>query len=119
MSAPTEFHILKVEKKPSKINHVFWYVFFKGDDGKSYRTCLDPANRNFKNWQHIVEPGNVLGGIRLKLYKGRPIIDADSTPKVIRFMDLVKPEPEALPVAKPEPEQAAMFDVPPTKQRIL
>lgn len=106
--ADQEFKILKIEKKPSKINKIFYYIFFKGSDGKSYRTCLDPANRNFQNWQNIMKAGNVLTGIRMKKYMGRDIIDADSLPRVKRYEP--KPAPDADPPI-PEDPQGTMFDL--------
>lgn len=86
---PVEFTILKVSKKPSKINREFYWIFFKGDDGKSYRTCVDPANRNYSNWKEIMQPGYVLKGIRIKFGN---LIDADSRPVVVR-KETWSPEP--------------------------
>lgn len=85
-----QFKVLKIDKKPSKINRVFYYLFFKGDTGKSFRTCLDPANRNFNNWRAFMKVGNVLAGISFKNYKGSWILDADSRPRLVRY----EPMPE-------------------------
>lgn len=62
----------------------FYYVFFKGDDGKSYRTCLSPICGNFKRWQPIIEKVRAGWEIWLdnlvtrKDKDGRLIVDADS-----------------------------------------
>lgn len=56
-------------------------VFFKADDGKSYRTWLDPLNGNFKRWKDLLKVGKVLDGLVVK-YKN--LIDADSFPKEVK-----------------------------------
>ena len=68
--------ITQVSKVPSKYGGHFWYMFFKGEDGKSYKTCISPACRNFERWEQV------LGAIGLKLdklnIKKGNLIDADS-----------------------------------------
>ena len=121
---PTDksFKILKVVKHPSKVNREFYYVFFKGDTGKSFRTALDPANRNFAHWKNLMVVGNVLTGIRFKYYKNSWIIDADSHPKLDHYEPLPKDGVNAAPVKPdpivvPEPVQSTMFDLPPAQSK--
>lgn len=72
--------LLKTEKRVSKFGGNFWYVFFKGEDGKSYRSCLYPACRNFLRWQPFIgKEGVELEGL---IARGR-LIDADSWPKIL------------------------------------
>tara|TARA_R100001530_G_scaffold132744_1_gene105443 strand:+ start:76 stop:273 length:198 start_codon:yes stop_codon:yes gene_type:complete len=47
--------------------------------------------RNFKNWKHIVdnaERGDCIDNLRMKLYKGKEIVDADSIPKLISMDEI-------------------------------
>jgi hypothetical protein len=68
--------ILKWNKKPSAQGSHFYYVFLKGEDGKSYRTCVYPHYNNFSRWQpYIDKTGIWLDNLRLKSEK---LIDADS-----------------------------------------
>ena len=73
-----------VKERDSKYGGKFYYVYFKEyDTGKTYRTCLSPSYRNYKNWtklmnnynDKIVEVENVRANGNL--------IDADSMPKII------------------------------------
>ena len=73
-----------VKERQSKYGGKFYYVYFKEyETGKSYRTCLSPSYRNYKNWtklmnnynDKIVEVENVRANGNL--------IDADSMPKII------------------------------------
>ena len=93
---PKEFTITKVSniisyhtKKP------VFAVFFKGDDGKSYKTWLDPKNGNFKRWGNWLHVGNVLKGIRIK--HGN-LLDADSSPVLAH-----EPNPNAIVKADIQP----------------
>ena len=59
-----------------------YYLFFKGI-GKSYRTVLFDNMRNFKKWNNVInnaKRGDYICNLRIKLYKGKEIIDADSDP---------------------------------------
>ena len=65
----------------SKHGGQIFYVFFKGQ--KSYRTVLFDNMRNFKNWTEVInkaEPGDYITNLKMKLYKGKEIVDADSSP---------------------------------------
>lgn len=101
---PTDksFKILKIVKHPSKVNREFHYVFFKGDTGKSFRSALDPANRNFAHWKNLLKVGNVLTGINLKYYKNSWIVDADSHPRLDHYEPLPSDGKNTAP-AKPDP----------------
>jgi hypothetical protein len=58
----------------------FYYAFFKGEDGKSYRSCLYPQFGNFKRWEPLLNKENViLDGLQLR---GK-LIDADSFPRIV------------------------------------
>ena len=78
----------------SKHGGQIFYVFFKGE--KSYRTVLFDNMRNFKNWTEIInkaQRGDYIANLRTKLYKGKEIIDADSTPILYtakEFMEIQK-----------------------------
>lgn len=77
-------------------------VFFKGDDGKAYRTWLDPANGNYRRWQGLMKVGNVLTGINLK--GSGNLLDADSFPRLVEQPEL-KPET----TVRPEPQQEGLL----------
>jgi hypothetical protein len=73
--------ILKIEKHKSKLSAgEFYYIFFKGDDGHSYKTCIFPECRNYERWKVYIEKnavGTLLSGLMVK--KDR-LFDADSRP---------------------------------------
>ena len=73
-----------LKEMKSRYGGKFYYVYFKEyESGKSYRTCLTPNCRNYKNWSslvnnfkdRVVEVENVRANGHL--------IDADSMPKII------------------------------------
>jgi len=74
----------------------WFHIYFKDNiKNKSYRTALFENMRNFSNWQHIInnaERGDFVDNLKMKTYKGKEIVDADSMPKLItkKFMDEVK-----------------------------
>ena len=71
-----------------------FYVFFRGKEG-SYRTVLFDNMRNFKNWTNILnkaERGDYIANLRMKLYKGKEIVDADSLPKLITQREMYEIE---------------------------
>ena len=66
-----------------------FYIFFKGE--KSYRTVLFDNMRNFKNWTEVLnkaERGDYISNLKMKMYKGKEIVDADSLPKLITQHDM-------------------------------
>lgn len=72
---------IKLVKNPSKFGGYFYYIFFKDENGKSYKTCVGSTFRNFRNWQEIVvelEDNELwLNGLQVK---ADGLIDADSVP---------------------------------------
>ena len=78
----------------SKHGGQIFYVFFKGE--KSYRTVLFDNMRNFKNWTEVInkaERGDYISNLRMKMYKGKEIVDADSNPVLYtsdEYMDIQK-----------------------------
>lgn len=67
---------------------------FKGEDGKSYRSWIDPKNRNFRHWKSIVEDvpvGTLLDGL---VVKNKNLIDADSRPVVESSFSAGSPQEE-------------------------
>jgi len=69
----------------SKHGGKWFHIYFK-DDHKSYRTALFDNMRNFSNWQQIInnaERGDFIDNLKMKIYKGKEIVDADSMPKLI------------------------------------
>lgn len=78
---PTNFQILKVQAQKSRYTQKdVFAVFFKGDDGKSYKTWLDPANGNFRRWEPLMKEDMIITGLKIK--SGR-LIDADSYPRAV------------------------------------
>lgn len=79
---PTHFQILKISKQTSKYTgKPVFAVFFKGSDGLSYRTWIDPGNGNYRRWEGVMKVNTVLTGLKVKA--GR-LIDADSYPQIAR-----------------------------------
>ena len=88
---------VKVSKSyNSKHSGQIFYVFFRGKEG-SYRTVLFDNMRNFKNWNNVLsnaQRGDYISGLRMKLYKGKEIVDADSMPKLIPQREMYEIECE-------------------------
>jgi hypothetical protein len=75
--------ILKIQKHQSKLadkGH-FYYVFFKGEDGLSYKTCLYPKFHNFERWRQVV--GLPIGSVIDVLVQKSNLINADMFPVII------------------------------------
>jgi hypothetical protein len=66
--------IVGVKKHPSNYGGYFCYVFFKTEDGKSFRTCLTPQCGNYSNWRGL-KKGDIVDGL---VIKNKGLIDADS-----------------------------------------
>jgi len=84
--------VIKItELKKSKREGSYFHIFFKGEDGRSYKTMVVPIYRNFKYWQWVINHGvgKWLDGLFLK---ERDIIDADSVPRPVEIK-----EPEIVP----------------------
>lgn len=79
---PTKFQITKISKQMSfHTKREVFAVFFKGDDGRSYKTWLDPLNGNYRRWESVAKVHNVLTGLNLK--GNGNLIDADSYPRLV------------------------------------
>ena len=66
------------EKMKSKYGGDLYYIFFKTEDGKSFKTCVATSMRNFITWKRVIVDkmiGAKLGGLRIK---SGNVIDADS-----------------------------------------
>jgi hypothetical protein len=81
--------ITGIEEKKSYMGDVFYYFFFKMEDGKSARSCVYKKFGNFQRWAPLVtkfralkdgDPAIMLDKLNLK---GR-MVDADS------FFSIVK-----------------------------
>lgn len=80
--------LLDIQKHPSKYEGDFYYLFFKDENGKNYKSCVGDAFRNWKNWSDIIanfDKSNPIWLDGLKL-KGE-LIDADSKPIRISIDD--------------------------------
>lgn len=101
---PTNYQITKVAVTKSRYTKQDVYaVFFKGDDGHSYKTWLDPKNGNFGRWQGLMKVGNVLTGINLK--GNGTLIDADSFPRLVPQKPAEPESVEAEPIKPAENEK--------------
>lgn len=74
--------ITKLEKKPSRYGGFFYYCFMKGDNGKSYYTCLYPKMRNFHRWKKVMKVGITLSNLKLVKNK-KNLINADSKFEIV------------------------------------
>lgn len=75
--------LLNTTQRVSRYGGIFYYAFFKGEDGRSYRTCLYPNCGNFARWRPFLQKKDiVLEGLRTI---GKNLIDADSFPKEILY----------------------------------
>ena len=81
-----KYHTLRFVKlgKKYKSNHGgIWFHIYFNNGSKSYRTALYENMRNFNNWKEIINKanrGDVVTNLRMKTYKEKDIIDADSQP---------------------------------------
>lgn len=85
MSKTITATLQKITRHPSKYGGDFYYLFFKDlEDGKTYRSCVSPSYRNWRNWQEIVEgfdekTSPTFTGLILK----GNLVDADSVPQKV------------------------------------
>jgi len=66
----------------SKYGGKFYYVFFKDNEGKSYRTCIHDKCRNFNKWKSVVESNSNPILDNLNVIK-ETLVDADSNFTII------------------------------------
>jgi len=72
--------LLKTQEQKSRFGGHFFYAFFKGEDGRSYRSCLYPQYGNFSRWRSFIgREGVILEGLNTK----GTMIDADSIPREV------------------------------------
>ena len=76
--------ITKIKNLKSKYGKKFYYVFFKYEAGKNYKTCIYPNMRNYRNnnWFKFLQVGLTLGGLEVVSFNNS-IINADSKPYII------------------------------------
>lgn len=80
--------IVGIQQRPSKFGGIFYYVFFKDiDNSRSYRTCVYPNYRNFRNWKHIIESWSEHTTITLDnlIVRNGIMVDADSVPTIVEI----------------------------------
>jgi hypothetical protein len=71
--------IMKISKTPSKFKGSFYWIFFKSNNGKSYRMPVQSIFRNWRLWKPFCEnPEGAIGVICEGLREKSPdILDAD------------------------------------------
>ena len=80
--------ITSFKEQTSKYGDTFFYVFFKDQNGKSFRSCIYQNMRNFAKWHKILRSGMVLDNLSLK---AKGLIDADSSFQIVGIRNLKKP----------------------------
>jgi len=75
--------LMKVKREKSRYGGHCFGLFFRSDEGKSYRSWLYPFCNNFVKWKLVLESGEGTEIENLKL-KTPHIVDADSEPRIIR-----------------------------------
>jgi len=74
--------VLRITEQPSKQGGIFYYVFLKSEDEKSFKTCLYPNYRNFTTWQPIIALNKTrevwIDNVDTVEKNGETIVDADS-----------------------------------------
>ena len=91
--------ITSFKQQQSKYGDTFFYVFFKDQNGKSFRSCIYQNMRNFAKWKNVLKNGMVLDNLTLK---DKGLIDADSQFHIIGVKDytLLYKKPETQPQPK-------------------
>lgn len=79
--------ILKITLRPCRNgDKKFYYIFFKSEEGESFKTCTSPDFRNYRKWKDIIENnryGIKLGNLRLIRIRCEWFVDADSDFRII------------------------------------
>jgi len=76
--------VTKIDIRKSFQGGFFYYIFFKSDEGKSYKTCIYPRYGNFARWKPIIERWESIKYSIQELWlnglitKSKNLIDADS-----------------------------------------
>ena len=75
--------LMRIDTKPSKFGGIFYYLFWKGEDQKSYRTAVYPQYRNYNRWRDIIDNRKIKRWYKNLAKRGK-IIDADSQPEEVK-----------------------------------
>lgn len=76
--------ITGIKERDSKYGGKFYYVYFKEyETGGSYKTCLSPNYRNYKNWSSLIENFKDKVVEVENVRANGKLIDADCIPKII------------------------------------
>lgn len=93
--------LVKISSTESKIHPGnFYYFYFQGEDGKSYKTMTSEKYNNFARWARLVEAYkknvNKSGAFWIKglRTKGEGLIDADSPAQIDDEAIVSQPEAE-------------------------
>ena len=82
----------------SKYGDIFYYLFFKDEYGKSYKSCIYTNMRNYYKWQKVIgmlkqynpHRGLVLDGLSIK---EKTLNNADSPFVIVGMRKFEKPKP--------------------------
>jgi hypothetical protein len=90
-------------ERESLYGGVFHYLYFQGEDNKSYKTCIYEEMRNFKKWRDVLDypRGTILSNLMIK---EAGLINADSKPELVSF-----PEFDNEPKPKLDDRQLNLF----------
>lgn len=76
------YFVVSQEHKSSKFGTEMVQVTLLGiKDRQQYTTYIDKPNRNYKNWQHVIDnpdDGFILDNLLLKTHKDKVLVNADS-----------------------------------------
>jgi predicted RNase H-related nuclease YkuK (DUF458 family) len=76
----------RVSAQSSKYGGMFYYAYFRDDQGQSYKSCLYKECKNYSRWvpviQHVINGKTVvLDGLKIK---DKTLINADSKFNVVK-----------------------------------
>ena len=72
-----------IKDNPSKHGNKFAYIFFKDEEGNSYKTCIYENCHNKDNWKYILDNPDKEIWLYNLIVKEKGLIDADSLPKLL------------------------------------
>ena len=76
------YFVVSQEHRISKFGTEMVQITLLGiKDREKYTTYVDKPNRNYKNWQHVIDNPDdafVLDGLKTKRHRDKVLIDADS-----------------------------------------
>jgi len=85
--------VMKIDTRRSYQGGIFYYVFFKAEDGTSWQTCLYPSYGNFINWKSVIERWESLkysigelwlDGLKPREKTKKKEFDADFKPRILK-----------------------------------